>query len=44
MPVKLERKLRRQGKKKGFTGDRLNAYIYGTLQKVTSWKPKHGKK
>ena len=30
----LERRLKAQGKKKGLTGDRLNAYVYGTLTKV----------
>mgnify|MGYP001221936535 FL=1 len=30
----LEKRLRAQGKKKGLSGDRLNAYIYGTLTKV----------
>ena len=30
----LEKRLRAQGRKKGLSGDRLNAYIYGTLTKV----------
>lgn len=38
MPASLERKLRNQGKKKGLTGKRLDAYIWGTLRK-TGWKP-----
>ena len=38
----LERRLKAQGKKKGLTGDRLNAYIYGTLTKVLG--PKGAKK
>ena len=35
MPKKLERKLKRQAAKKGLTGDRKNAYVYGnkTMQK-----------
>ena len=39
MPKKLERKLRRQARKKGLTGERADAYVYGTLRK-TGWKPK----
>ena len=30
MPAKLERELRVSGKKKGFTGERLDKYIYGS--------------
>lgn len=43
MPKKLERKLKVQGRKKGFTGKRLAKYIYGTLRK-TGWTPSHQKK
>ena len=43
MPKALERKLAKDAKAKGLTGDRKNAYIYGTMQKVTSWKPKKKK-
>lgn len=43
MPVKLEKALRKQAKKKGFTGKRLNRYVYGTLRK-TGWKPTKRKK
>jgi hypothetical protein len=42
MPEKLEKKLKKEAKKKGLTGDRANAYVYGTMQRVTSWRP--GKK
>ena len=38
MPKALERKLYRQGRKKGLKGDRLRAYVYGTLRK-TGWGP-----
>jgi len=38
MPVKLERKLTREAKDKGLKGERLNAYVYGSLRK-TGWKP-----
>ena len=34
MPVKIERKLKKQAKKKGLIGKRKNAYIYGTLNKI----------
>ncbi len=30
MPTKLERELRASGRKKGFKGDRLDAYVYGS--------------
>jgi len=38
MPKALERKLKKEAKKKGFKGKRANAYVYGTLRK-TGWKP-----
>lgn len=34
MPKALERKLMKEVKKKGLTGDRRDAYIYGTLSKI----------
>ena len=34
MPKKLEEKLKRQAKKKGFDKERTNAYVYGTLDKI----------
>lgn len=36
MPVKLERRLRRQAKKKGIEDP--DAYVYGTMRK-TGWEP-----
>lgn len=42
MPKKMEEKLKKQAEKKGLKGDRKNAYIYGTMQEKTTWKP--GKK
>lgn len=42
MPKKMERRLSREAKKKGLTGDRRNAYVYGTMRK-TGWKPKKRK-
>jgi hypothetical protein len=43
MPKTLERKLKAEAKQKGLTGDKANAYVYGTMQKVTDWKPKKSK-
>ena len=43
MPKKLEEKLRRQAAKKGLTGKRKAAYIYGALR-ATGWKPRREKK
>ena len=34
MPVKVERALKRAAMKKGLTGDRKAAYVYGTLAKL----------
>ncbi len=39
MPKAMEKKLKAQARKKGFTGKRAARYVYGTLQKKTSWKP-----
>lgn len=38
MPKKLERSLMRRATDMGLTGDRLGAYVYGTMRK-TGWKP-----
>ena len=43
MPKKLERQLKKQAKKKGFSGERADRYVYGTLRK-TGWTPSHQKK
>jgi hypothetical protein len=42
MPKELEAALMRVAKKKGLTGKRLNAFLYGTMRK-TGWKPKKEK-
>ena len=34
MPKKLERKLMRQARKKGYSIKRRQAYVYGTLAKI----------
>jgi hypothetical protein len=38
-PKKMEKALKSQTKKKGLTGKRADAYVYGTMRK-TGWKPK----
>ncbi len=43
MPEALKRKLKVEGRKKGFKGKRLNAYVYGTMRK-TGWVPSTQKK
>ena len=43
MPEKLERKLREEARKKGYKGERADAYVYGTMRK-SGWKPSHQKK
>lgn len=43
MPKAMERKLKRQAKRKGLTGDRADAYVYGTMRKA-GWKPKRKKR
>lgn len=43
MPKAMERQLYRQARKKGLTGTRRRAYVYGTLRKA-GWKPSREKK
>jgi hypothetical protein len=43
MPEKLKRKLRAAGRKKGYRGARLDAYVYGAMRKK-GWKPSGEKK
>ena len=43
MPKKLHDKLARQARKKGYTGERADAYVYGTMAKVEG-KKKRGKR
>ncbi len=38
MPKKLEKKLKKQAKKKGLKGKKMDAYVYGTMRK-TGWRP-----
>jgi hypothetical protein len=46
MPKETEEKLKREAKKKfgSTTSEQARAYIYGTLQKITDWKPNKKKK
>jgi hypothetical protein len=39
MPKEMEEKLLKEGRKKGMSKKRLDAYVYGTMRK-TGWKPK----
>ena len=39
----MEKKLKRKASEKGLTGERKDAYVYGTLRK-TGWTPKRKKK
>lgn len=43
MPKKLEQELKKQCQKKGLTGEKCDAYVYGTLRK-TGWTPSKPKK
>ena len=36
MPKKIHNKLKASAKKRGLTGDRANAYVYGSLAKIKS--------
>ena len=40
MPTAMEKKLKAKAKKMGMTGERMNAFVYGTMRKVAGWKPK----
>lgn len=38
MPKELHQKLEKQARKKGYTGERKDAYVYGTMHKIESKK------
>jgi len=40
----MEKALKKQAKKMGLSKKRAGAYVYGTLQKKTNWKPSREKK
>lgn len=39
MPRQLERKLMREADRKGLTGKRKRAYVFGTMQRM-GWRPR----
>lgn len=41
MPKELHDRLARQARSKGLKGDRFNAYVYGTMDKIEKKKKKH---
>ena len=43
MPKEMHDKLKKQAEKKGLTGQRKQAYIFGTMRR-TGWKPKREKR
>lgn len=43
MPKAMEKALKKEAKQKGLTGERADAYVYGTMRKE-GWKPKREKK
>lgn len=43
MPVKIERKLKAEARKRGLKGKKFNAYVYGTLNKIAKMERKGGK-
>jgi hypothetical protein len=40
MPEKLEAKLKRIAKKRGYGKERTGAFVYETMRKKAGWKPK----
>lgn len=42
MPKKLEDKLKKEARDRGYTKEQFNRFVYGTLRK-TGWKPKQEK-
>lgn len=42
MPARLERRLRAEAVRKGLSGKRANAYVFGTLRRA-GWRPKRRK-
>ena len=43
MPKKMEEALKREAAKRGYTGERADRYVYGTMRK-TGWEPSTQKK
>jgi hypothetical protein len=44
MPKALEKKLKTEAEAKGYSGKRADAYVYGTLRRITNWEPNQKKK
>jgi len=44
MPKEMHRALEARAKKMGLTGERKDAYVYGTMRKVEGMPKKKGKK
>jgi hypothetical protein len=42
MPKALEDKLKKEASKKGLSGERKDAYVYGSMRKI-GWKPEREK-
>lgn len=42
MPKKMHKALEKQASKKGLTGERRNAYVYGTMAKQTKKVKRQG--
>lgn len=40
MPAKLERKLRRTARRRGYSARQTARYVYGALRRM-GWRPKH---
>ena len=39
MPYAMEQALKAKAKKRGYSKKRAGAYVYGTMQRYTSWRP-----
>lgn len=44
MPKKLEMELKKVCRKRGYSQERCDRYVYGTMRKATGWKPSKRKK
>ena len=43
MPEAVERALKSEAEKRGYTGERKNAFVYGTMRHKYGWKPEREK-
>jgi len=44
MPLKLERKLKKEASKRGYGKERTGAFVYGTMRDKLDWTPSTEKK